>query len=99
MRRNAPGRRERLAARARAARRRGGARRRDAHPLMSLAFLIDRFDELPATRALAADLPAGGSRRTVAGLPGSSPAVLLAAIAPRLPQRPFVGGAPTPTDS
>src|SRR2546427_2552791 len=99
MRRNAPGRRERLAARARAARRRGGARRRDPHPLMSLAFLVDRFDELPATRALAAELPARGSRRAVAGLPGSSPAVLIAAVARRLPQRLFVVVAPTPTDA
>src|SRR5881397_157207 len=66
---------------------------------MSLAFLIDRFDELPATRALAAELPARGSRRAVAGLPGSSPAVLIAAVARRLPQRLFVVVAPTPTDA
>src|SRR5438477_126979 len=66
---------------------------------MSLAFLVDRFDELPATRALAAELPARGSRRAVAGLPGSSPAVLIAAVARRLPQRLFVVVAPTPTDA
>ncbi|HEU5262102.1 MAG TPA: transcription-repair coupling factor [Gemmatimonadales bacterium] len=66
---------------------------------MSLDFLIDRFDELPATRALAGELPPAGSRRAVAGLPGSSPAALVAALARRFPQRVFVVVAPTPTDA
>jgi transcription-repair coupling factor (superfamily II helicase) len=66
---------------------------------MPLDFLIDRLDELPATRALAEGLPAPGARLGVAGLPGSSPAVLLAALARRLPQRLFVVIAPTPTDA
>ena len=66
---------------------------------MSLAFLIDRFDELPATRALAGELPPAGSRRAIAGLPGSSPAALVAALARRFPQRVFVVVAPTPTDA
>ena len=68
---------------------------------MPLDFLIDRFDELPATGVLAAGggLPAPGARLGVAGLPGSSPAVLLAALARRLPQRVFVVVAPTPTDA
>jgi len=46
---------------------------------MPLDFVIDRLDALPATRALAEGLPAPGARQGVAGLPGSSPAVLLAA--------------------
>src|SRR5256714_11519327 len=66
---------------------------------MPLDFLIDRFDELPATRALAAGLPGPGSRVPVPGLPGSSPAVLVAALARRLPQRVFVVVTPTPTDA
>ena len=66
---------------------------------MPLDFLIDRMDALPATRALADVLPAAGVRLGVAGLPGSGPAVLLAALARRLPQRLFVVIAPTPTDA
>jgi len=66
---------------------------------MLLDFLIDRVDGLPATDALAAALPARGARRGVAGLPGSSPAVLLAALARRLAQRVFVLITPTPTDA
>jgi len=66
---------------------------------MPLDFLIDRFEELPATRALAERLPAPGTRRGVAGLPGSSPVVLVAALARRLPQRVFVVVVPTPTDA
>jgi transcription-repair coupling factor (superfamily II helicase) len=66
---------------------------------MSLAFLLDRFDELPATRTLAEQLPAAGSRRALGGLPGSSAAVLTAALARRLAQRLFVVIAPTPADA
>jgi transcription-repair coupling factor (superfamily II helicase) len=66
---------------------------------MSLAFLIDRFDALPATRELASALPGAGARRAVTGLPGSSAAVLIAALARRLPQRVFVVVTPTPTDA
>jgi transcription-repair coupling factor (superfamily II helicase) len=66
---------------------------------MRLAFLIDRLNELPATRALAEDLPPPGARLGVAGLPGSSPAVLLAALARRLRQRVFVVIAATPSDA
>ena len=65
---------------------------------MSLEFLLDRLDDLPATRALAEDLPGAGERIAVGGLPGSSPAVLVAALARRLPQRLFVVIAPTPAD-
>ena len=66
---------------------------------MSLDFLLDQFDDLPATRALAARLPGPGSRVPVAGLPGSSPALLVAALARRLPQRVFVVVTATPTDA
>jgi transcription-repair coupling factor (superfamily II helicase) len=65
---------------------------------MSLEFLLDRLDDLPATRALAEHLPGAGERIAVGGLPGSSPAVLVAALARRLPQRLFVVIAPTPAD-
>src|SRR2546421_3706009 len=66
---------------------------------MPLDFVIDRLDALPATRALAEGLPASGARQGIAGLPGSSPAVLLAALARRLAQRVFVVITPTPTDA
>ena len=66
---------------------------------MPLDFVIDRLDALPATRALAEGLPPPGARQGVAGLPGSSPAVLLAALARRLAQRVFVVITPTPTDA
>jgi len=66
---------------------------------MPLTFLIDRFDALPATRALADALPGAGTRRGIAGLPGSSAAVLLAALARRRAQRVFVVVTATPTDA
>jgi len=66
---------------------------------MPLDFLLDRFDELPALRALGAALPAPGSRVGVGGLFGSSPAVLVATLARRLPQRVFAVVAPTPADA
>jgi transcription-repair coupling factor (superfamily II helicase) len=66
---------------------------------MLLDFLIDRFDELPATAALARGLPGPGARLGVAGLPGSSAAVLLAALARRLAQRVFVLLTATPGDA
>ena len=66
---------------------------------MPLDFLLDRFDELPALRALGAALPVPGSRLGVGGLFGSSPAVLVAALARRLPQRVFAVVAPTPADA
>jgi transcription-repair coupling factor (superfamily II helicase) len=67
---------------------------------MPLDFLLDRFDELPATRSLAeGGLPVPGSRLGVGGLFGSSPAVLVAALARRLPQRVFCVVSPTPADA
>jgi len=66
---------------------------------MPLDFLLDRFDEVPACRALAGALPAPGARLGVGGLFGSSPAVLVATLARRLPQRVFCVVAPTPADA
>jgi len=66
---------------------------------MPLDFLLDRIDELPATTSLADGLPAAGSRLGVGGLFGSSPAVLVAALARRLAQRVFCIVAPTPADA
>ena len=66
---------------------------------MPLEFLIDRMAELPATGALADDLPSVGSGVGVGGLPGSSPAVLVGALARRFAQRVFVVLTATPTDA
>ena len=66
---------------------------------MPLDFLIDRFDQLPATAELAGALPSPATRRAVGGLPGSSSAVLLAALARRLRQRVFVIVTATPGDA
>jgi transcription-repair coupling factor (superfamily II helicase) len=66
---------------------------------MALDFLLERFRELPATRSLIERLPPPGSRIGVGGLPGSSPAVLVATLAQRLPQRVFSVVAPTPADA
>src|SRR5690242_12084273 len=66
---------------------------------MPLEFLIDRMAELPATGALAGDLPSVGSGVGVGGLPGSSGAVLVGALARRFAQRVFVVMTATPTDA
>ncbi len=65
---------------------------------MPLDSLLDRFGELPATRSLIDRLPAPGRRIGAGGLPGSSPAVLVATLARQLPQRVFTVVAPTPAD-
>ncbi len=65
---------------------------------MALDFLLERFEELPATRSLIERLPSPGTRVGVGGLPGSSPAVLVSTLARRLPQRVFAIVAPTPAD-
>ena len=66
---------------------------------MSLDFLLEKFHDLPATRSLIERLPSPGKRTGVGGLPGSSAAVLVAALARALPQRVFTVVAPTPADS
>src|SRR6267378_4371833 len=65
---------------------------------MSLDFLLERFHDLPATRSLIERLPSPGQRVGVGGLPGSSTAVLVSALARALPQRVFAVIAPTPAD-
>src|SRR5467141_195100 len=65
---------------------------------MPLDFLLERFRDLPATRLLIGRLPPPGKRVGVGGLPGSSPAVLVATLARALPQRVFSVVAPTPAD-
>ncbi len=65
---------------------------------MPLDFLLDRFRELPATQSLIERLPGPGRRIGAGGLPGSSPAVLVATLARQLPQRVFAVVAPTPAD-
>src|SRR6058998_2408619 len=65
---------------------------------MPLDFLLERFHDLPATRSLIERLPSPGKRIGVGGLPGSSPAVLVATLARALPQRVFSVVAPTPAD-
>ena len=65
---------------------------------MPLDFLLERFHDLPATRSLIGRLPSPGKRIGVGGLPGSSPAVLVATLARALPQRVFTLVAPTPAD-
>src|SRR5438093_3116619 len=65
---------------------------------MPLAFLLERFHDLPATRSLVGRLPSPGTRIGVGGLPGSSPAVLVATLARARPQRVFSVVAPTPAD-
>jgi transcription-repair coupling factor (superfamily II helicase) len=56
---------------------------------VALPLLLDAVERLPAFTRLLNTLPAPGERRTVAGLPGSSAAVVVAALARRLPGRFF----------
>ena len=65
---------------------------------MPLDFLLERFQDLPATRSLIGRLASPGKRIGVGGLPGSSTAVLVSALARALPQRVFTVIAPTPAD-
>ncbi len=61
-----------------------------------LPTLLRTFTALPRFRALLEAVPARGARVGVAGLPGSSGAVLTAALAQALEQRLFLVVAPTP---
>jgi transcription-repair coupling factor (superfamily II helicase) len=54
---------------------------------MALEGILDVFERLPAFTRVAGGLPTPGARLAVAGLHGSSDAVLVAALARRLPQR------------
>ncbi|HUL69092.1 MAG TPA: transcription-repair coupling factor [Gemmatimonadales bacterium] len=66
---------------------------------MSVSFIVDAFERTPAARAIAERLPPRGTVLRVAGLPGSSPAVLLSGLAKHFPQRVFTVVAPTPADA
>ena len=57
---------------------------------MPLPALLDAVERLPAFHELLATLPAPGAHRRLAGLHGSSDAVLVAALVRRLPGRFFV---------
>src|SRR5579885_3506904 len=57
---------------------------------MALDSLLDAVERLPAFQRIVNTLPAPGGRLTLGGLPGSSDAVLTAALARRLPTRFFV---------
>ena len=57
---------------------------------MALPTLIDAVAALPAFARVLNTVPAPGARLTIGGLPGSSDAVVLAALVRRLPTRFFV---------
>ncbi len=61
-----------------------------------LPRLVEAFRQLPTYRALARALPPQGTALRVGGLPGSSPAVLLAALASDRAQRVFLAVAASP---
>ena len=63
---------------------------------MTLPRLIDAFGRLAPWRALRDGLPPRGGRVGVGGLPGSSGAVLAAALARAHPQRVLLVVAPVP---
>jgi transcription-repair coupling factor (superfamily II helicase) len=66
---------------------------------VKLHRLIDAFAETDAARAIAAALPGRGAALTIGGLPGSSPAVLLAWLARQHPHRLLVLIAQTPAEA
>ncbi len=55
-----------------------------------LPDLVRRMSDLPATRMLVAKLPTRGEQLSISGLPGSSPAVLVAALSEQLRHRTFL---------
>jgi transcription-repair coupling factor (superfamily II helicase) len=63
---------------------------------VSLPLLVDEFCGLPRFRALLRDMPGRGQSRIVSGVPGASPAVLVAALAHEDPQRVMLVVAATP---
>ncbi len=66
---------------------------------MSLDRILEAFGESVAARQLAADLPPRGTLRRLAGLAGSSPAVLATWLAEQFPHRLLVVVAPTPAEA
>ena len=61
-----------------------------------LPSLVKAFRDLPILRALAENLPLRGTITTLGGLPGASPAVMIATLAEHDPQRFFLIVAHTP---
>ncbi len=70
-----------------------------ANPVSALEFLLGHIEALPGFRGLRTHLPRAGTRRVVAGLPGSSAAAVVAALARAEPQRVLAVVAPTPADA
>ena len=66
---------------------------------MSLPLLLDAFERTPAGRDLMTRLPGRGAVLDIGGLPGSSGAVLAAALVRSSPQRLMAVVAPTPADA
>ncbi len=64
-----------------------------------LPGLLNGFRELPAYRGFTGTLPGPGAARSVGGLPGSAPAVLVAALAEDFPQRVALVVTGTPADA
>jgi transcription-repair coupling factor (superfamily II helicase) len=67
--------------------------------VVSLELVLDAFARSPAIQDLAERLPGRGHSIRLAGLPGSSGAVLVAWLARRFPARLFVIVAPSPGDA
>ena len=66
---------------------------------MALEGILAAFESLPALRRLVTELPGPGERRAVAGLAGSTDAVLVASLARRLPRRLLVVVTDTVSDA
>ncbi len=66
---------------------------------MALDALLDAIERLPAYQRVLNTLPSPGRRLSAGGLPGSSDAALIAALARRLPARFFVIAAETVAES
>ena len=64
-----------------------------------LPRLVGAIRSLPTFSSLLESLPVRAAESSVAGLPGSAPAVLLAALAEALPQRQFLVVTPGPAEA
>ena len=64
-----------------------------------LPGLLHAFRELPRYRAFTGMLPAPGAACSAGGLPGSAPAVLVAALVEDFPQRVVLVVTETPADA
>jgi transcription-repair coupling factor (superfamily II helicase) len=66
---------------------------------LPLDLILDAFDKTAASRQLRAKLPGRGERLRLGGLPGSSAAMVAAALARSMPERPVVIVAPGPAEA